>query len=57
MERIEERIDAFEELVFNGRDADSRAFAEDLRDIHVLKRQVTLDQAAALAHAGRGAAA
>ncbi len=42
MERIEERIDAFEELVFNGRDADSRAFAEDLRDIHVLKRQVTL---------------
>jgi magnesium transporter len=42
MERIEERIDAFEELVFNGRDADSRAFAEDLREIHVLKRQVTL---------------
>jgi magnesium transporter len=42
MERIEERIDAFEELVFKGRDADSRAFAQDLRDIHVLKRQVTL---------------
>jgi magnesium transporter len=42
MERIEERIDAFEELVFGGRDADSRAFAEDLRDIHGLKRQVTL---------------
>ena len=42
MERIEERIDAFEELIFNGRDSDSRAFAEDLRDIHVLKRQTTL---------------
>lgn len=42
MEAIEERIDAFEELVFGGRDADDRAFAEDLRDIHVLKRQVTL---------------
>jgi len=42
MERIEERIDAFEELVFSGRDSDSRAFAEDLRGIHVLKRQVTL---------------
>jgi magnesium transporter len=42
MENIESRIDAFEELVFGGRDSDSRAFAEDLRDIHVLKRQVTL---------------
>ena len=42
MERIEERIDAFEELIFNVRESDSRAFAEDLRDIHVLKRQVTL---------------
>ena len=42
MEHIEARIDAFEELVFSGRDADGRAFAEDLRDIHVLKRQVTL---------------
>jgi magnesium transporter len=42
MEQIEERIDAFEELVFSGRDSDSRAFAEDLRGIHVLKRQVTL---------------
>jgi magnesium transporter len=42
MEAIEARIDAFEELVFGGRDADDRAFAEDLRDIHVLKRQVTL---------------
>jgi magnesium transporter len=42
MERIEERIDAFEELVFSGRDSDSRAFADDLRGIHVLKRQVTL---------------
>jgi len=42
MEAIEARIDAFEELVFGGRDADARAFAEDLREIHVLKRQVTL---------------
>jgi magnesium transporter len=42
MENIESRIDAFEELVFGGRDSDNRAFAEDLRDIHVLKRQVTL---------------
>jgi magnesium transporter len=42
MEAIEARIDAFEELVFGGRDADAGAFAEDLREIHVLKRQVTL---------------
>jgi magnesium transporter len=42
LEAIEARIDAFEELVFGGGEADSRAFAEDLRDIHVLKRQVTL---------------
>jgi magnesium transporter len=42
MEGIEARIDAFEELVFGGRDSDARAFAEDLREIHVLKRQVTL---------------
>ena len=42
MEAIETRIDAFEALVFGGRDADARAFAEDLRDVHVLKRQVTL---------------
>jgi magnesium transporter len=42
MEGIEARIDAFEELVFGGRDADARAFAEDLREVHVLKRQVTL---------------
>jgi magnesium transporter len=42
MEAIEARIDAFEELVFGGRDSDSGAFAEDLRGIHVLKRQVTL---------------
>ena len=42
MERIEARVDAFEELVFGGHDADSRAFAEDLREIHLLKRQVTL---------------
>ncbi len=42
MEAIEARIDAFEELVFGGRDSDAHAFAEDLREIHVLKRQVTL---------------
>jgi magnesium transporter len=42
LEGIETRIDEFEELVFGGRDADARAFAGDLRDIHVLKRQVTL---------------
>ena len=42
MEAIEARIDAFEELVFGGRDADAREFAGDLREVHVLKRQVTL---------------
>jgi magnesium transporter len=42
MEAIEARIDAFEELVFGGSDSDGRAFAQDLRDIHLLKRQVTL---------------
>ncbi len=42
LEAIEARIDAFEELVFGGRDADARAFAEDLREVHVLKRQVTM---------------
>jgi magnesium transporter len=42
MEAIEARIDAFEELVFGGRDADAQAFAGDLREIHLLKRQVTL---------------
>jgi magnesium transporter len=42
MEAIEAQVDAFEELVFGGRDADARAFAEDLREVHVLKRQVTL---------------
>jgi magnesium transporter len=42
LEAIEARIDAFEELVFGGRDTDNRAFTQDLRDIHLLKRQVTL---------------
>jgi magnesium transporter len=42
LEAIETRIDAFEEVVFGAGEADSRAFAEDLRDIHLLKRQVTL---------------
>jgi len=42
LEAIERRIDDFEELVFGSGEADSRAFTEDLRDIHLLKRQVTL---------------
>lgn len=42
MEAIETRIDAFEELVFGGRDSDAGGFSRDLREIHVLKRQVTL---------------
>jgi magnesium transporter len=42
MEAVETRIDAFEELVFGGRDADAGGFSRDLREIHVLKRQVTL---------------
>ena len=42
LEAIESRIDAFEEVVFGTGEADNRAFTEDLRDIHVLKRQVTL---------------
>jgi magnesium transporter len=42
LEGIESRIDAFEEVVFGSGETDNRAFAEDLRDIHVLKRQVTL---------------
>jgi magnesium transporter len=42
LEAIETRIDAFEEVVFGGDEADSRAFTQDLRDIHLLKRQVTL---------------
>ena len=42
MEAIEARIDAFEEVVFTGRDSDARSFAEDLRGVHVLKRQITL---------------
>jgi len=42
MEAIETRIDAFEELVFGGHDTDAGGFARDLREIHVLKRQVTL---------------
>jgi magnesium transporter len=42
MEAIETRIDAFEALVFGGRDTDAGGFSRDLREIHVLKRQVTL---------------
>jgi magnesium transporter len=37
LEQIEERLDAFEGLVFGGFE-----FAGELRDIHLLKRQVTL---------------
>jgi magnesium transporter len=42
LEAIETRIDAFEEVVFGSGETDGRAFADDLRDIHLLKRQVTL---------------
>jgi magnesium transporter len=37
LEQIEERLDTFEGLVFSGRE-----FAGELREIHLLKRQVTL---------------
>jgi magnesium transporter len=42
METIESRIDAFESLVFSGGASTRGAFAQELREIHVLKRQVTL---------------
>lgn len=42
MEMIETRLDAFEEAVFSGRENTARGFASSLREVHVLKRQVTL---------------
>jgi magnesium transporter len=42
MESIETRLDAFEEAVFAGREVQGRRFAAGLREVHVLKRQVTL---------------
>ncbi len=42
MEAIETRLDAFEEAVFAGREIQGRGFAAALREVHVLKRQVTL---------------
>ncbi|HEX3234563.1 MAG TPA: CorA family divalent cation transporter [Gemmatimonadales bacterium] len=42
LELVEARIDAFEEDVFSGGDRAKQSFAAGLREIHVLKRQVTL---------------
>jgi magnesium transporter len=42
LELVEARIDAFEESVFSGGDTPKPSFRADLREIHVLKRQVTL---------------
>jgi magnesium transporter len=42
LEVVEARIDAFEESVFSARDRAKSSFRADLREIHVLKRQVTL---------------
>jgi magnesium transporter len=42
LELVEARIDAFEETVFSGGDRPKPSFAAELREIHVLKRQVTL---------------
>jgi magnesium transporter len=42
LELVEARIDAFEEAIFSGRDTTRQSFSADLREIHVLKRQVTL---------------
>jgi magnesium transporter len=42
LEVVEARIDAFEESVFSARDRAKPSFKADLREIHVLKRQVTL---------------
>ncbi len=42
LEALEVRIDAFEEAAFEGSDATSGALARSLREIHLLKRQVTL---------------
>jgi magnesium transporter len=42
LEVVEARIDAFEEAVFSAGDRAKPSFRADLREIHVLKRQVTL---------------
>jgi magnesium transporter len=42
MERIEARLDGFETKVFSGGTEASAAFRRDLREIYVLKHQVTL---------------
>lgn len=42
MEAIEARIDAFESVVFSGGERSGGSFAQELREVHVLKRQVTL---------------
>jgi magnesium transporter len=42
LELVETRIDAFEETVFTGGDTPKPSFRAELREIHVLKRQVTL---------------
>jgi magnesium transporter len=42
LELVEARIDAFEETVFAGGDRPRPSFTTELREIHVLKRQVTL---------------
>jgi magnesium transporter len=42
MEAIENRLDAFEEAVFAGREIRDQGFAASLREVHVIKRQVTL---------------
>jgi magnesium transporter len=42
LELVEARIDAFEETVFSAGDTPKPSFRAELREIHVLKRQVTL---------------
>jgi magnesium transporter len=42
LEMIETRLDQFEAKVFEGRDEPGSTFRRDLREIHLLKRQVTL---------------
>jgi len=42
LETIEARLDQFEVKVFEGRDEPGATFRGDLREVHVLRRQVTL---------------
>ena len=42
LEALEARIDKFEEAVFDRPDAEGKALAAALREIHLIKRQVTL---------------